>query len=155
MNRFHVHVRVENVDEAIPFYTTMFGIEPNVVKADYAKWMIEDPRVNFAISARGVAATGVDHLGIQVEEDGELRKLADRLKSAGETTFDEEAVTCCYARGNKNWVKDPAGVRWETFFTFDEATTYGEDHIGDNPAAPSREACCSAPTVPTAACCTS
>jgi predicted enzyme related to lactoylglutathione lyase len=127
MNRFHVHVRVENIEKAIPFYATLFGTQPSVVKPDYAKWMLDDPRVNFAISARGVGMSGVDHLGIQVESDGDLQGIASRLKSAGETTFDEEAVTCCYAKGNKSWVNDPAGVRWETFFTFGDATTYGED----------------------------
>ncbi len=132
MNRFHVHVGVADLDKSIRFYSTLFGSEPNVVKPDYAKWMLDDPRVNFAISARG--AEGVDHLGIQVETDGELRALADRLKNAGEMTRDEEAVTCCYAKGNKAWVNDPAGVRWETFFTFGEATTYGED----SPAAETR-----------------
>ena len=159
MNRFHVHVRVGNVEKAIPFYTTLFGTKPSVVKPDYAKWMLEDPRVNFAISVRGTGPTGVDHLGIQVEADGKLRELADRLHSAGETTLDEEAVTCCYAKGNKSWVNDPAGVRWETFFTFGEATTYGEDHFGQDLATHTEGACCSAPAAApaasTAACCTS
>lgn len=155
MNRFHVHVRVGSVDEAIPFYTTLFGAGPSVVKPDYAKWMIEDPRVNFAISARGAGSTGVDHLGIQVEADGKLRELADRLKSAGETTVDEEAVTCCYAKGNKSWVNDPAGVRWETFFTFGEATTYGEDHSEASSPKQTQEACCAGPAASTVAvCCT-
>jgi hypothetical protein len=89
--------------------------------------MLDDPRVNFAISARGSEVPGVDHLGIQVESDGELRELADRLKVAGETTRDQEATTCCYAQSSKSWVNDPSGIRWETFFTFGEATTYGED----------------------------
>jgi hypothetical protein len=103
----------------------LFAAEPTVVKTDYAKWMLDDPRVNFAISQRGGDA-GLDHLGIQVEADDELRELAARLNSAGEQTRDEEAVTCCYARGNKSWVNDPSGVRWETFFTLGEATSYGE-----------------------------
>jgi hypothetical protein len=145
MNRFHVHVRVDDVEKSIPFYATLFGTPPAVAKSDYAKWMLGDPRVNFAISSRAEGASGIDHLGIQVETDGELRNLADRLKSAGEITRDEEAVTCCYAKGNKSWINDPAGVRWETFFTFGEATTYGE---GAEPvaAAPTKtgEACCAA-----------
>lgn len=155
MNRFHVHVRVGNVDKAIPFYTTLFGTKPTVVKPDYAKWMLEDPRVNFAISMRGDGAMGVDHLGIQVEADGELRELAGRLHSAGESTLDEEAVTCCYAKGNKSWVNDPAGVRWETFFTFGEATTYGESTSAKGLAAPGGGACCSASAPSTASCCAS
>jgi hypothetical protein len=89
--------------------------------------MLDDPKVNFAISARGARVHGIDHLGIQVESDGELRELADRLKAAGESTRDQEAATCCYAQSNKSWVNDPSGIRWETFFTFGEATAYGED----------------------------
>jgi hypothetical protein len=127
MSRFHVHVGVANLHESVRFYSTLFGSEPSVLKDDYAKWMLEEPRVNFAISARANGAEGVDHLGIQVETDAELRTLAGRLKDAGETTRDQEATTCCYAKGNKSWVNDPAGVRWETFFTFGEATTCGED----------------------------
>ncbi|HLJ52044.1 MAG TPA: ArsI/CadI family heavy metal resistance metalloenzyme [Rhizomicrobium sp.] len=143
MNRFHVHVRVPDVAQSIRFYSTLFGVVPSVVKPDYAKWMLEDPRVNFAISAGSADSKGVDHLGIQVESDRELRGLASRLKGAGEETRDEEAVTCCYAKGNKSWVNDPSGVRWETFFTFGEATVYGEDR--DEPKAASAQspaACC-------------
>ena len=139
MNRFHVHVRVPDIAQSIPFYATLFGVQPSGVKPDYAKWMLDDPRVNFAISLGD--AKGVDHLGIQVEADDELRKLASRLKTAGETTRDEEAVTCCYAKGNKSWVNDPSGVRWETFYTFGEATAYGEDSDAKQPVATST-ACC-------------
>ena len=125
MKRLHVHLAVDDLHKSILFYSTLFASRPSVVKADYAKWMLDDPRVNFAISQRGQWA-GLDHLGIQVEADGELRELAGRLKSAGASTRDEEAVTCCYAKGNKTWVDDPSGIRWETFFTFGEATSYGE-----------------------------
>jgi catechol 2,3-dioxygenase-like lactoylglutathione lyase family enzyme len=125
MKRLHVHVAVEDLSKSIGFYSTLFAAEPSVLKDDYAKWMLDDPRVNFAISQRG--GKGMDHLGIQVESDSELRELAGRLKAAGETTRDEEAVACCYAQGNKAWVNDPSGIRWETFFTFGEATSYGED----------------------------
>lgn len=128
MKRLHVHVAVDNLEQSIGFYSTLFGIEPSVTKGDYAKWMLEDPKVNFAISARGRAG-GVDHLGIQVESDGELRELASRLKAAGEATQDQEATTCCYAQSNKSWVADPSGIRWETFFTFGDAATYGEDEV--------------------------
>jgi hypothetical protein len=134
MKRLHVHVAVDNLARGIGFYSTLFAAKPSVVKPDYAKWMLDDPKVNFAISEHGQKG-GIDHLGIQVESDGELRELAGRLKAAGETTRDEEAVTCCYARGNKSWVNDPSGVRWETFFTFGEATSYGED-------APPEPVCC-------------
>jgi catechol 2,3-dioxygenase-like lactoylglutathione lyase family enzyme len=122
----HLHVSVPDLDRSIRFYETLFGAPPSVVKNDYAKWMLEDPRVNFAISARARAG-GVDHVGVQVDSPGELAELAGRLKAAGERTYDEEATTCCYARSDKSWVTDPAGVRWETFYTFGEAVTYGED----------------------------
>jgi hypothetical protein len=136
----HVHVAVADLERAIGFYSTLFAAKPSVVKDDYAKWMLDDPRVNFAISKRGRSG-GIDHLGIQVESDGELRELAGRLKAAGETTRDEEAITCCYARGNKSWVNDPSGVRWETFFTFGEATTYGEDVPVAEPLAAATSCC--------------
>jgi hypothetical protein len=144
MKRLHVHVAVNDLNRSIGFYSALFATEPTVLKDDYAKWMLDDPKVNFAISARGTRADGVDHLGIQVETDGELRDLASRLKQAGESTRDQEATTCCYARSNKSWVNDPSGIRWETFFTFGDATTYGEDEVVIAPAhAPARsEAAC-------------
>ncbi len=126
MKRMHLHVSVPDLAQSIQFYATLFGSPPSVVKDDYAKWMLEDPRVNFAISRRGGAA-GVDHIGVQVESAAELAELAGRLKAAGERTIDQRATTCCYARSDKSWVTDPSGVRWETFFTFDDAVTYGED----------------------------
>ena len=158
MKRLHVHVAVDDLDQAIGFYSTLFAATPTVVKADYAKWMLDDPRVNFAISDRARVA-GVDHLGIQTDTAEELQDLAARLKSAGETTRDQDATTCCYARSDKAWVTDPSGLRWETFFTFGEAAHYGEDEPdarlidAGKPAA----ACCPAPAAaaekPAAACC--
>ena len=141
MKRLHVHIAVDDLEKSIGFYSTLFGARPSVLKGDYAKWMLEDPKVNLAISRRERIA-GVDHLGIQVESDGELRELAGRLRAAGEQTRDEEATTCCYAQSNKAWVNDPSGVRRETFFTFGEATTYGEDEAD---AARPQSACCPAP----------
>lgn len=129
MKRLHVHVAVENLGKSIDFYSTLFGEKPTVVKDDYAKWMLDDPRVNFAISDRA-RATGVDHLGIQVESGEELAELAGRLKSAGEVTRDQEATTCCYAKSDKAWVNDPNGLRWESFHTTGEAVAYGEDEPG-------------------------
>jgi catechol 2,3-dioxygenase-like lactoylglutathione lyase family enzyme len=149
MKRLHVHVAVDDLEKSIGFYSTLFAVPPAVTKPDYAKWMLDDPRVNFAISARDSRVGGVDHLGIQVETDGELRELANRLKAAGETTRDQEATTCCYAQSNKAWVNDPSGVRWETFFTFGEATTYGEDE----PAVEQPSSCCP-PPVAAEPCCT-
>ncbi|HEY1414762.1 MAG TPA: ArsI/CadI family heavy metal resistance metalloenzyme [Caulobacteraceae bacterium] len=147
MKRMHLHVSVPDLAQSIDFYASLFGSRPSVVKADYAKWMLDDPRVNFAISQRG-RAPGIDHVGIQTESPGELAELAGRLKAAGAQTFDEQAVTCCYARGDKSWVRDPAGVRWETFFTFGEAVTYGED-----PAmAEVEQAACCGGKQPAAAC---
>jgi catechol 2,3-dioxygenase-like lactoylglutathione lyase family enzyme len=139
MKRLHVHIAVDDLDKSIGFYSVLFGTEPSVLKNDYAKWMLEDPKVNLAISQRRRSA-GVDHLGIQVESDGELREVAARLKSAGETTLDQEATTCCYAQSNKAWVNDPSGVRWETFYSFGEATAYGEDEPAVGAAA--QESCC-------------
>jgi len=127
MKRLHVHVAVPDLSASIRFYSTLFGAEPVKVKSDYAKWMLDDPRVNFAISARGARTSGIDHVGIQVDSRAELDELSGRLKAAGERTFHEEAVSCCYAKGDKDWVNDPSGVRWETFYTFGDATTYGED----------------------------
>ncbi len=143
MKRLHVHVAVDDLDRSIGFYAALFGTEPVVVKDDYAKWMLDDPRVNFAISARGRAG-GVDHLGIQVDSREELDDLAGRLRRAGETTMDQEATTCCYARSDKAWVNDPNGVKWETFFTFGDAVAYGEDEPGAV-ADPAASACCAPP----------
>ena len=152
MKRLHVHVAVDNLARSISFYSTLFGAEPVVLKDDYAKWMLDDPRVNFAISDRAAVA-GVDHLGIQVESTVELAELAGRLKAAGEITRDQRATTCCYAESDKAWVNDPNGLRWETFFTFGQATAYGEDEP-DAKVTASKAACC-APAAQAApgACC--
>jgi catechol 2,3-dioxygenase-like lactoylglutathione lyase family enzyme len=126
LKRLHVHVAVADLTTSIGFYSNLFDSAPTVVKDDYAKWMLDDPRVNFAISDRA-AAPGLDHLGIQVDSGEELAELAGRLKAAGQVTRDQQAATCCYARSDKSWVNDPSGLRWETFHTFGEATAYGED----------------------------
>ncbi len=126
MKRLHVHVVVQNLGESVRFYSTLFAAEPTVIKDDYAKWMLEDPRVNFAISNRG-GRPGVDHLGIQVEDDGALSRLDARLRDAGRTVHEQKAARCCYARGDKVWVTDPQGVAWETFATFGEINVFGED----------------------------
>ena len=157
MKRLHVHVAVENLERSIGFYSTLFGAAPSVLKADYAKWMLDDPRVNFAISDH-VRTPGVDHLGIQVESAEELGELAGRLKAAGETTRDQTATTCCYAQSDKAWVNDPNSLRWETFFTFGEAVTYGEDEPLAVIEAAKAGACCAAspaaaPATTQTACC--
>jgi catechol 2,3-dioxygenase-like lactoylglutathione lyase family enzyme len=109
MKRFHAHVIVNDLDSSVRFYSTLFGTEPVVLKADYAKWMLDDPRVNFAITA-GAAVTGLDHLGLQVDSDEELAIIAERLDAAGRSVVKQENATCCYARGNKGWVSDPSGI---------------------------------------------
>jgi catechol-2,3-dioxygenase len=125
MKRFHVHVTVEDLSQSVRFYSTLFDAEPTVVESDYAKWMLENPRVNFAISQRGGAA-GVQHLGIQVEDSAELAEVYDRLKRAERPVLDEGATTCCYAHSEKQWIADPQGVAWETFLTQGRSTVYGE-----------------------------
>jgi len=123
MNRFHVHLNVSNLDDSIRFYSQLFASAPAVVKDDYAKWMLEDPRVNFAISTTG-RSPGIDHLGIQVDSGGELAALGQRLDAAGSTVVPEPDATCCYSRSDKMWTEDPQGTRWETFHTFGDAVTY-------------------------------
>jgi uncharacterized glyoxalase superfamily protein PhnB len=125
MKRLHVHVAVENLSDAIGFYSTLFAAEPAVVKPDYAKWMLDDPRVNFAISMRG-RQPGLNHLGIQVETQIELHEVYGRLKNAGRPVLEQGQTQCCYAQSEKAWVEDPAGIAWETFFTTGESTHYGD-----------------------------
>jgi predicted enzyme related to lactoylglutathione lyase len=126
MKRFHAHVRVEDLESSVRFYSTLFGTEPAVLKPDYAKWMLDDPRVNFAITA-GAASPGLDHLGFQVESDDELASIAGRLKQAGASVATQKNAACCYAVGNKEWTADPSGLSWETFYSFGENTIYGSD----------------------------
>jgi catechol 2,3-dioxygenase-like lactoylglutathione lyase family enzyme len=146
MKRLHIHVAVDDLAKSIAFYETLFGAAPSTVKDDYAKWMLDDPRVNFAISSRGRTA-GLDHLGIQADEGSELSAISDRLKAAGADTLDETSTTCCYAKSDKTWVTDPSGLRWETFHSFGESAIYGEDL-----AAPTDDSCC-APATAKASCC--
>jgi len=141
MKRLHVSVAVSDLDQSVRFYATLFGAEPTVLKGDYAKWMLEDPRVNFSISSRGLHK-GVDHLGIQVEDDADLAAVAGRLARAGESVHEQKATTCCYARSNKAWVHDPEGVAWETFHSFGESALYGEDRADDAAAETEATACC-------------
>ena len=126
MKRLHVHVGVADLDRSVGFYSTLFGAAPTVIKDDYAKWMLDDPRVNFAISAGNHAAKGIEHLGIQAEDPGELAQVYGRLKQAGRPVLEEGATTCCYAKSEKSWVSDPDGIVWEAFHTHGEATVYGD-----------------------------
>ncbi len=125
MKRIHIHVGVTGLEQSVGFYTALFGQDPTVLKDDYAKWMLDDPRVNFAIS-EGHGNAGVEHLGIQTESDAELDELRERLAQAEAQTVDQHETTCCYAVSNKTWARDPQGVAWETFHTMTEAKTYGQ-----------------------------
>jgi predicted enzyme related to lactoylglutathione lyase len=125
MKRMHVHVAVDDLQHSIGFYSALFAAQPTVIKSDYAKWMLDDPRVNFAISARGRNA-GLDHLGIQVENKDELGEVYARLHKAGGTVIEQGQTNCCYAKSEKSWIDDPSGVSWETFLTTGETTDYGD-----------------------------
>jgi catechol 2,3-dioxygenase-like lactoylglutathione lyase family enzyme len=154
MKRLHVHVGVENLAESIQFYSTLFASQPDVVKDDYAKWMLEDPRVNFAISADNHASTGIEHLGIQVESSDELSEVYSRLKAADRPVLEEGATTCCYAKSEKSWISDPQGVVWETFLTNGEATIYGDSPALAALSGNAADGACCAPAMPAkAACC--
>jgi catechol 2,3-dioxygenase-like lactoylglutathione lyase family enzyme len=125
MKRFHVHVSVDDLAQSIRFYSTLFSAEPTVLKDDYAKWMLDDPRVNFAISTGG-GTVGISHLGIQAEDQGELGEVYERLSRAERPVVEETNTTCCYAVSDKQWIADPQGVPWETFLTHGETTVYGQ-----------------------------
>jgi hypothetical protein len=129
MKRLHAHVHVDDLAQSIRFYSTLFAAEPDVVKNDYAKWMLEDPRVNFAISKNAGGRASISHLGIQVEDESELAEVYDRLARAERPTVEEKAATC-YAKSDKQWIADPRGVPWETFFTYGEATVYAQSSLG-------------------------
>jgi len=145
MKRFHVHVSVGDLAESVRFYSQLFGAEPSVRKSDYAKWMLEDPRVNFAISQRG-ATPGVQHVGIQVENRAELEEVYERLQRAEGPVLEEGASTCCYAQSEKSWIADPQGVQWETFLSTGESTVYGHDPARLQPPRSSQDPSCCAPS---------
>jgi predicted enzyme related to lactoylglutathione lyase len=148
----HVHVAVDDLQHAMGFYSALFAAQPAVVKSDYAKWMLDDPRVNFAISTRG-REPGLDHLGIQVEDEDELREVYARLHKAGGNVIEQGKTSCCYARSEKSWIDDPAGISWETFFTTGESTDYG-DGSGERAARVAHEkSCCAPQAAPTPAAC--
>ena len=145
MKRFHVHLSVTDLERNVEFYTRLFGAAPDVVKPDYAKWMLEDPRVNFAM-ATGRATTGVEHLGLQVDSAAELDGLRHALRAAAAHSREEAGAHCCYAQSDKHWATDPQGVAWEGFHTLGEVRHYGSgDHAGAGrqPATPmSSPRCC-------------
>lgn len=159
MKRFHVHLGVRDVAQSVAFYSMLFGTPPAVRKDDYAKWMLDDPRVNFAISTRG--AEGLDHLGLQVESEAELAAAATGLAAAGQSVTLQDDAVCCYARSDKAWIADPQGIAWETFFSRGEVVVYGEDGGENRKAAAAQGACCAPPSPapgasvgkPAASCC--
>ncbi len=126
MKRLHVNVAVADLTASIRFYASLFSAEPTVVKTDYAKWMLDDPRVNFAITTRG-ERKGIDHLGIQVENEDELGDVYSRLQAAGWPVIEQGETTCCYAKSEKNWISDPEGIAWETFLTKGESPVFGAE----------------------------
>jgi len=136
MKRFHVHAHVEDLMASVAFYSRLFAAEPARLEADYAKWMLDDPRVNFAISTRG-GKVGVDHLGFQTDTEGELAELKARAQSADMTVLQEGAVSCCYARSTKHWVVDPQGIAWEQFHTLADIPVFSE-----TPKSAEAPACC-------------
>ena len=139
MKRFHVHAHVENLAQSVAFYSKLFGTEPTRVESDYAKWMLEDPRINFAISSRG-GKPGVDHLGFQTDSEEELVELKERAKAADMALLDEGETSCCYARSDKHWLTDPQGIAWEQFHTLASIPVFSESH----PATAESPACCAA-----------
>jgi catechol-2,3-dioxygenase len=149
MKRFHIHVGVKDLNHSVQFYSTLFGQQPTKLKEDYAKWMLEDPRINFAISTRS-NEEGVDHLGFQVDENSELTELTERLKKADLGIYGEGTTTCCYAESNKAWVKDPSGIAWETYQTMADAEVFSEKPKTPEAAA---SACCAPKSSTAKSCC--
>lgn len=147
MKRFHVHLHVDNLAASVGFYSKLFAAEPSRLEGDYAKWMLEDPRLNFAISARGHEA-GIDHLGFQTDDAAELDELKQRAKAADMTLLDEGATTCCYARSKKHWVTDPQGVAWEQFHTMGNVAVFGQPKPAavTDPVQPAAACCATAPS---------
>lgn len=145
MKRLHVHIAVTDLDRSTDFYSTLFATTPAVVKDDYVKWMLDDPAVNFAISTRA-GRDGLDHLGLQVDTDQEVEEIEARLAAANEKVAPQRDAACCYAKGNKSWSRDPAGVPWETFHTMADIQMFGSDHQPlddiEKPAATTGSACC-------------
>lgn len=152
MKRFHVHVSVDDLDANVRFYSSMFGAAPAVLKPDYAKWMLDDPRINFAISSRALKP-GVDHLGVQVESESELTELRRQVTEADIARFDQAGAECCYARSDKYWTTDPQGVAWETFHTLGTIPVYGKTKRTDQGACCASGPAVSAHPEKSAACC--
>lgn len=145
MKRMHVHVGVKNIEESVRFYAALFGVAPDKLKPDYAKWMLQDPHLNFAISTR-TGSTGLDHMGLQVDDAVDLNALRDQMSAANISTHSDGETTCCYARSEKSWVEDPNGIAWEAYHTMEDAQVYAGTDVT------SQSACCISKTAP-AVCC--
>ena len=152
MKRMHVHVAVDDLPRSVGFYSALFAAEPAVIKPDYAKWMLEDPRVNFAISTRG-RQPGLDHLGVQVEDQTELHDVYARLHTAEGIVIEQGDTSCCYAKSEKSWIDDPSGISWETFLTTGESIDYG-DGSGEREARVAHAKSCCAPQPASSSCAT-
>jgi catechol 2,3-dioxygenase-like lactoylglutathione lyase family enzyme len=141
MKRFHVNVAVADLDRSTQFYRTLFGVEPTVLQDDYAKWMLQDPRINFSIST-SQRSRGINHIGLQADTMEELETIQARLRNAEHETFDQADANCCYAKSSKTWVRDPDDVAWETFVTHAENTTYGDDRVPEDVLQAGQSAAC-------------
>ena len=141
MKRFHININVSDLDKSILFYNKLFNSEPTVKKDDYAKWMLDDPRINFSINNR-IGTSGVNHLGLQAENGEEFSEIGKRLEAADAEIFDEGEATCCYAKSTKAWINDPDGISWETFLTHGEVTTYNGEELNSNTESKPQSACC-------------
>lgn len=139
MKRFHIHIAVDNLESNIRFYSALFGVDPVICKTDYAKWMLDDPLINFAISARD-AKPGLDHMGIQVDSEASLDEINQRLVQADLTATEQKNAQCCYATSNKYWTVDPQGIAWEAFHSLATIPTFGQD----TPVPVSNKGCCGA-----------
>ncbi|MEM7620775.1 MAG: ArsI/CadI family heavy metal resistance metalloenzyme [Pseudomonadota bacterium] len=128
MKRFHVNVVVKDLERSISFYSHLFATEPSLKKEDYAKWMLEDPKLNFSITKHGLKE-GIDHVGLEVDDEDELAEIRERLVKADSPIFDQPDVECCYANSKKAWIEDPSGIAWETFFSKGQTTTYGDGSV--------------------------
>lgn len=147
MKRFHVHVHVEDLARNIEFYSKMFGAQPARIESDYAKWMLDDPAVNFAISTRGEGRVGLDHMGIQVDNAQDLQAMKAQAEAADLSLLDEGATTCCYARSDKHWIVDPQGLPWEHFQTLGSIPTFREDVPQSETASSDVASACCTPTI--------
>ncbi len=147
MKRMHIHVGVKSIDDSVRFYSALFGADPVKQKPDYAKWMLEDPRINFAISTRA-GKVGVDHMGLQVDNADELNALRDQMSAANISTHSDGETTCCYSKSEKSWVEDPNGVAWEAYHTMEDAQIFSSNDKSEDGA------CCVPETKGQASCCT-